>query len=119
MARPLGITLEALVDEVTAPVKGQVMIPVRVARQPGTSESQMELWRELSLVTNLAGPGVGCGLTTPRSLAVREGRVEVPVQLPPEIYPGEYGVTVALTWRSDIRVGLPGPCTSLVRLKVK
>jgi hypothetical protein len=119
VARPLGITLEALVDEVTAPVKGQVMIPVRVARQPGTSESQMELWRELSLVTNLAGPGVGCGLTTPRSLAVREGRVEVPVQLPPEIYPGEYGVTVALTWRSDIRVGLPGPCTSLVRLKVK
>ena len=33
-------------------------------------------------------------------------------------YPGPYGITVALRWGSDIRGGMPGPCTQLIRLNV-
>ena len=79
---------------------------------------------------NIATAGVACVLTTPQNLAIKRmeegkpsedgqtGVVEVPIKVPPEIYPGTYGITIAQTWRSDIRIGMPGPCTPLIKLTV-
>jgi hypothetical protein len=72
----------------------------------------------MPLVVNLATAGVACNLGTPKNLPIQDGLVAVPITLVPEIPPGTYGITVAQTWRSDIRIGMPGPCTRLIKLTV-
>lgn len=74
--------------------------------------------KAMPLVVNLATAGVACGLTTPQNLPLVAGKVEVPIKIPPEMAPGTYGIVVAQSWRSDIRIGMPGPCTPLVKLTV-
>ena len=80
--------------------------------------------KEMPIVVNIATAGVACVLTTPQNLSIKPsedgktGVVEVPIKIAPEIYPGTYGITIAQTWRSDIRIGMPGPCTSLIKLTV-
>jgi hypothetical protein len=61
---------------------------------------------------------VACGLTTPQNIPIQDGIVSVPVSLPAELPIGTFGITVAQTWRNDIRVGMPGPCTCLLKLTV-
>ena len=50
--------------------------------------------QSMPLVVNLATNGVACALMTPQALPIKDGLVEVPVKVPPEIYPGTYYMTV-------------------------
>ena len=75
--------------------------------------------KTMPLIVNLATAGVACGLGTPQTLPIVGGKVEVPIKVPPEMAPGTYGIVVAQSWRSDIRIGMPGPCTPLIKLVVE
>lgn len=74
--------------------------------------------KEMSLIINLATNGVACGLTTPQNIPIKDGIAEVPLKLPAEMPIGRFGIVAAQSWRSDIRTGMPGPCTSLIRMTV-
>ncbi|MFN0198373.1 MAG: pre-peptidase C-terminal domain-containing protein [Planctomycetaceae bacterium] len=98
--------------------------PTEIAGQPGstvevpiTVENLGDL-QSLGIVVNLPTYGVACSLSPPAVLPVKAGVVMVPVKLPAELPAGVFGITIARTWRSDIRIGMPGPCTSLIQLRV-
>lgn len=110
VAKSQGPWLEPVTTEITLKQGGSGHVSVKVH---GSGDSKV-----MPIVVNLATAGVACGLTTPRNLPIINGQVEVPLSLGPEVHPGTYGITVAQTWRSDIRVGMPGPCTSLIKLTV-
>jgi hypothetical protein len=111
VARSQGPWLSREVAGLTAKAGGRVDIPVRV--RGGESET------ELSLVVNLATSGVACSLNPPVTVPVRDGVAVVPLTVPSELPVGEFGIVVARTWRSDIRIGMPGPCTPLVPLRIE
>ncbi|MBI3865213.1 MAG: PPC domain-containing protein [Planctomycetia bacterium] len=111
VAKAQGPWLEAVTKEITIAAGGTGTIAVRV-------HGDADL-KTMPIVVNLATFGVACGLTTPQNLPINNGLVEVPLKVPPEMHPGTYGITVAQTWRSDIRIGMPGPCTPLIKLTVE
>ncbi len=111
VAKSQGPWLESVTKEITIPRSGTGKILVKVHGADPTL-------KEMPIVVNLATLGVACGLTTPRNLPIVDGQVEVPLTLNPELPPGTYGITIAQTWRSDIRIGMPGPCTELIKLTV-
>ena len=47
-----------------------------------------------------------------------DGKAMLPFTVTDQMPPGTYNVCVCLAWRSDIRFGMPGPCTPLFPLKV-
>lgn len=110
VAKPQGPWLETSVTELTLPVGGSTSIPVKILKAGDA--------KEMPITVSLATAGVACGLATPQNLPNRDGMVDVPLKLPPELPPGTYGITVAQTWRNDIRIGMPGPCTPLITVTV-
>lgn len=110
VAKAQGPWLEAVTSEVAIVQGGTGSVTVKVHNAGDL--------KEMPIVVNLATAGVACNFGTPQNLPIQEGQVAVPIKLVPEIYPGTYGITVAQTWRSDIRIGMPGPCTRLVKLTV-
>ncbi|MBX3450215.1 MAG: PPC domain-containing protein [Planctomycetaceae bacterium] len=110
VAKPQGPWLEALVTELTLPPGGSANIPVKVHGNDGILE--------MPTTISLATLGVACGLMTPRNLPIRDGLIEVPLTLPDNMAPGEYGILIAQSWRNDIRIGMPGPCTTAVKVRV-
>ncbi len=110
VAKSQGPWLEAVTQEISIVQGGSGTVTIKVH---GANDLKL-----MPVVVNLATFGVACGLTTPQNLPISDGRVDVPLKLPMELYPGTYGITVAQTWRSDIRIGMPGPCTALIKLTV-
>ncbi len=110
VARSQGPWLEAVTGEIAIVQEGTGSLTVRVH---GAGDA-----KEMPIVVNLATAGVACNLGTPQNLPIQDGLVTVPIKLVPELKPGAYGITVAQTWRSDIRIGMPGPCTRLIKLTV-
>lgn len=116
VAKPQGPWLESMTSAITVAAGGGTSIPVRVWEHGDA--------KEMPIVVNIATAGVACGLMTPQNLAIqrhedgKSGIVDVPLKVPAETYPGTYAITVAQTWRSDIRIGMPGPCTPLIYLTV-
>jgi hypothetical protein len=105
-----GPWLEAEAKELTVARSGTVQLPLKV-HQAGEAKS-------LPVVVNLTTNGVRCNLGSPQTLPINDGRINVVVR-PEESFPiGTHGICVALGWGSDIRVGMPGPCTQLVKLHV-
>ncbi|MDB5336118.1 MAG: putative serine proteinase, subtilase family [Planctomycetaceae bacterium] len=111
VAKPQGPWLESVTKEIEIPRAGTGKLFIKV------HGAAADL-KQMPVIVNLAMAGVACGLTTPRNLPIVDGQVEVPLTLGPELPPGVYGITVAQTWRSDIRTGMPGPCTELIKLTV-
>lgn len=72
----------------------------------------------VNLVINLATAGVACALNPPGVVPIREGKTSVTLKIPAELPPGPYGITVARSWQSDIRAGMPAPSTPLIPLRV-
>ncbi len=72
----------------------------------------------INLSVNYASTGVACGHETPQVLTVKDGKVLLPFTVSDQLPSGTYNICVCLAWRSDIRVGMPGPCTPLFPLKV-
>jgi len=110
IAKSQGPWVDVVMREITVKAGGNGTIQVKVL---GAGDVQA-----MPLVVNLATSGVACALTTPQVLTIKDGLVEVPVKVTPETYPGTYFMTVAQTWGSDIRGGMPGPCTPLIKLIV-
>jgi hypothetical protein len=73
----------------------------------------------MPVVINLATNGVACGLVTPQNAPIKDGIAEVQVKIPAEMPLGTFSIVAAQTWGSDIRVGMPGPCTPPVKLVVE
>ena len=69
-------------------------------------------------VVNLATNGVSSTLGTPQALAVKDGIVDVSVSTE-NLNPGTHCIVVSGRWGADIRGGMPGPCSQIVRLHVK
>ena len=111
VARPQGPWLTTAVTELTAAPGEKVEIPVEV-HNAGQDAS-------IGLVVNLATAGVACGYNPPASIPIRNGIATVTLTVTPETPPGEFYLTVARTWASDIRNGMPGPCTPLIKLNVR
>jgi hypothetical protein len=98
------------VKEISVELKGKFEIPN--VHNAGDLKS-------IDLTAQMATSGVACALSPPQAVAIDGGKAILPVTLPESItYPGPYGITVALRWGSDIRGGMPGPCTQLIRLNV-
>ncbi|MGE3406517.1 MAG: pre-peptidase C-terminal domain-containing protein [Pirellulales bacterium] len=114
VARPQGPWLDTAVREITLSPGGSGTIAVKVL---GGAEGQPTP-TTMPLVANLATAGVACALTTPQVLPINNGMVEVPIKVPAEIHQGTYYFTIAQTWGSDIRGGMPAPCTPLMKLKI-
>lgn len=111
VAKAQGPWLEAVTRELTLTAGEAGVLQVKV-RDAGAESS-------MPLVVNVAMAGVGCAMTSPQLFPIKGGVVEVPIKVPADVYPGSYGLVVAQTWGSDIRVGMPGPCTPLLRLHVR
>ena len=110
VAKPQGPWLEAITRECTLAPGGTTSLEVRV-HEAG------EL-REMPVVVSLVTNGVASGLTTPQNIPIQNGIISVPIKLPTDMPIGSFGITVAQSWRNDIRVGMPGPCTALLPLNV-
>jgi hypothetical protein len=110
IAKPQGPWLESLTKEINLTPGGSGVIAVKIHNAGDLPN--------IPLVVNLATAGVACALDPPQKLSIQNGTAQVPLKLPPEMQPGTYSVVVAQSWRSDIRIGMPGPCTPLVKLVV-
>jgi hypothetical protein len=103
--------LSTEVKEISVPLKGKFEIPVTVHNAGDL--------KTIDLTAQMATYGVACALSPPQAVAIDGGKAVLPVTLPEGVtYPGQYGITVALRWGSDIRGGMPGPCTQIIRLNV-
>ena len=111
VAKAQGPWLEAVTKSLELPKVGTGKILVKVHGAPA------EL-KEMPIVVNIAMAGVACSLQTPRNLPIVDGQIEVPLTLNPELPTGHFSIVIAQAWRSDIRTGMPGPCTELIKLNV-
>lgn len=111
VAKPRDLWLESMIKELTITQGETAKIPVRVH---GAANA-----KEVPLVVNLA-EGIKCNLGTPVNIPLsKDGIVNVPLVNTSKIPVGTFAITVAQTWRSDIRVGAPGPCTPIIQLHVR
>lgn len=110
VTRPVGVTLAQEVAEVNVTQGESGSVPVRV--------TAAENLQEITLAANVATNGVACSLDAPATVPVKEGIAICPLKLPSSLPPGIYSLTIALSWRSDIRIGMPGPSTAVMSLKV-
>ena len=110
VTRPHGVKLNLAGEAVTATISKKMEIPVLVT---GVADGM-----PISLSVNYASTGVACGHETPQTLIVKDGKALLPFTVNDQLPPGTYNICVCLAWRSDIRIGMPGPCTPLFPLKV-
>ncbi len=110
VAKPQGPYLEAITEELTAKPGESKTLAVRVVNAGDA--------KAMPVVVSLATGGVACGLNVPQTIPIKEGVIQVPLNVPAEMPVGTFGISVAQSWRSDIRIGMPGPCTRLIRLTV-
>ena len=110
VARPQGPWLEALTNDITVAPGTMTTLPVRIHNAGDL--------KQMPIVLSIATNGVATSLTPPQNLPITDGKIEVPLVLPTD-FPRRhsFSLVVAQTWRSDIRIGMPGPCTQLIRLK--
>ena len=111
VAKARGPWLESMVDEVTITQGEDTTIPVRI------HGAKPDL-KEMPLVVNL-GYSIKCNHGPPVTLPIKDGVCQVPLVQTSELPIGELFITVAQTWRSDIRIGMPGPCTRIIKLNVQ
>jgi Bacterial pre-peptidase C-terminal domain len=110
VTKPHGVKLQLAGENVEATIGKKLEIPVLVT---GVGDGM-----PINLSVNYASSGVACGHETPQTLTVKEGKVLLPFTVTDQLPPGTYPICVCLAWRSDIRIGMPGPCTPLFPLKV-
>ena len=113
IAKPQGPWLElAGTTELRLKPGGTGTFPVKVLGAASDLKA-------MPLVINLATNGVACGLVTPQNVPIKDGIAEVTVKIPAEMPIGTFSIVAAQTWGSDIRVGMPAPCTPPIKLVVE
>ncbi len=113
VAKSQGPWLElAGVTEITLNPGGTATLPIKVLGAAADLKA-------MPLVINLATNGVACGLVTPQNAPIKDGIAEVTIKIPAEMSIGTFHIVAAQTWGSDIRVGMPGPCTPPIKMVVE
>lgn len=113
IAKPQGPWLElANVTEIKVKPSGTATLPVKILGAAADLKA-------MPIVINLATNGVAAGLVTPQNVPIKDGLAQVPLKIPAEMPIGTFHIVAAQTWSSDIRVGMPGPCTPPVKLVVE
>lgn len=110
VAQPQTPRLSTPLTRLTAEPGGSIDIPVQVY-DAGQLES-------IELTADVASSGVATAIGVPQAVAIKEGQAMMHVKLPEHMTAGHYDMVVSLRWRSDIRIGMPGPCTRLIHLAV-
>jgi hypothetical protein len=108
VAHDIGVRLVAAAPEINVLQGRNAEAVIKVS--PAVNEP-------LPVSVNLAGQSFKCNVGVQQKLPVIDGAVRVPIvcdQLPP----GRYAMIVALAWGSELRVGMPGPCTPVFFLNV-
>lgn len=108
VAHDIGVRLVAAAPEINVLQGRNAEAVIQVS--PAVNEP-------LPVSVNLAGQSFKCNVGVQQKLPVIDGAVRVPIvcdQLPP----GRYAMIVALAWGSELRVGMPGPCTPVFFLNV-
>ncbi len=109
---PLGAWLTTDVVELTGVPGETLSLPFEVR---GAAADQTSI----VVVANVATVGVSCAYNPPQKIDLANGRGAYALKVTDETPPGEFYLTLARSWGSDIRVGMPAPCTPLIRLVVK
>lgn len=113
VAKPQGPWLElAGVTEIKLNPGGTATLPVKVFGAAADLKA-------MPIVINLATNGVAAGLVTPQNAPIKDGIAEVAIKIPAEMPIGTFHIVAAQTWGSDIRVGMPGPCTPPIKMVVE
>lgn len=113
VAKPQGPWLElAGVTELKLNPGGTATLPVKVLGAAADLKA-------MPIVINLATNGVAAGLVTPQNALIKDGIAEVTIKIPAEMPIGTFSIVAAQTWGSDIRVGMPGPCTPPIKMVVE
>ena len=99
--------------EITAKPGGTVEIPIRIE---ATGEKALD---SLRVSVNRARAHFVCSVGPQISLKGIGSFHKVGLTLPADYKPGVYSILVSDAWSSELRKGLPGPCTPLIRLIVK
>lgn len=102
--------LSTSVTEVSGKAGEVVAIPIQV--HDGATLDRIDL------TADVAGNGVATATAAPQSVSLQAGKGTFRLVLNEPLRPGRYGITISVRWRSDIRVGMPGPCTPLMQLTV-
>lgn len=110
VAKPQGPWLEAITTEISGKPGETVRAQVRV--------HNAEKLKEMPIVVSMATGGVACAFVAPKNTPIIDGKCDVAVLIPNEMPVGTFYCTIAQTWRSDVRTGVPGPCTALLKLTV-
>lgn len=110
VAQPQTPWLSTTTSTLTVEPMGTFTVPVEVH-----SANPIDT---LDLTADMATSGVATALSPPQAIAVKDGVALLPIKLGDHIKPGQYDITVGLRWRSDIRIGMPAPCTPLIKLNV-
>ena len=110
VAEPLDTWLETSITEISI-VEGQTAnIPAKIHRRPNAPAS-------LGVVINGPTPAASVAWRAPLTLTPDQSDILVPLTIT-DWKAGDYDITVARSWSSDIRGGRPGPCTPLIRLHI-
>ena len=112
VARPQAMSLNTKTESLQA-------VPGETLKVPVTVTHHLEKPEPFSLNVNSGKNHVRCNMGAPIACKPGQSEITVPVTIPDTTPPGPLDVVVALQWRSDIRVGLPGPCTRLIRIDVR
>jgi hypothetical protein len=112
VAEAKGAWLETDLSEVTGRPGETLAVPFRV--QGGGSELA-----SLVVAPNLATAGVACVYNAPQSINLTGGAGSFPLRITAETPPGEFYFALSRSWGGDIRVGMPAPCTPLIKLVVQ
>lgn len=110
VARPQGPTLAAITTEVTMTLGETAQIPVAIVDAGDL--------KEISLNANVCSNGVAANWGSPLSLPIQDSKVMFPLKIPDGLTAGQYALVIARSWRSDIRIGMPGPCTPAIKLTI-
>lgn len=109
---PRGTSLDTGVVELTGTAGETLSLPFQVRFAPADQTS-------IVVVANLATAGVACAYNPPQKIDLVDGRGTYALKVTDETPPGEFYLTLSRSWASDIRIGMPAPCTPLIRLVVK
>ncbi len=110
VCEPLDSEIETTVTEISV-VQGQtIKLPAKIKRHKSAPPT-------IGVVINGPTPAVNCGLRPPITLTADQSEIDIPLTIT-EWQPGDYDITIARSWGSDLRGGRPGPCTPLIRLHV-
>ncbi len=112
VAPPQGMLLQTKARQLAAEPGQTVKVPVAVTHLSGNAAA-------FNLITNAGRAHVKCNVGAPAKYQAGRSSVTVPITVPDGTPPGPFDVVIAQQWRSDIRIGLPGPCTSLIRIDVR